>query len=192
MPLQKVLRRIIREAVARVRENVSLFDAGVPVDPSDGRNVEIVATGLPIHQGIPVAVDVTMVSPLKADGEPHAHADRQVGLALGRGRRKKEQTYPELLDSSRLRLVTFGVETGGRISHEAAKLLCDLADFRARQEPQVLRASVARSFRARWATMFSVVCQDSLAATLVDDGVGFLDATCTGSPLGVDVWLDER
>ena len=38
--------------------------------------------------------------------------------------------------------------------------------------------------------MLPVVCQDSLAATLVDDGTSFLDAVSTGLPLGVDVWLD--
>lgn len=39
--------------------------------------------------------------------------------------------------------------------------------------------------------MLSVACPNALAATLVDDGVGFVDSVCAGSHLSVDVWLDE-
>ena len=157
----------------------------------DGRKIEVIATGLPVEQGIPLAIDATMVSPLGADGTPHPHADTRIGVSLGRARHDKETTYPELLGSSRLRLLVAGVEVGGRISRESSKLLTDLSLFRASSEPQALRALAARSWRSRWTCMLSVVCQDSLAATLVDDGISFLDAVGTGSPLGVDVWLDE-
>ena len=190
-PIEQMWVRILREARARVRENVSLHEAGVPVDPADGRNIEIVATGLPIHQGIPVAIDATMVSPLHTDGTPHPHADERPGVALGRGRRCKEATYPELMSSSRLRLLTAGVETGGRLSQEALDLLEQLAAHRASSEPQALRGSIARAWRTRWTIMLSVTCQDSLAATLVDDGVNFLDAVSTGSPSSIEVWLED-
>ncbi len=190
-PMEKTWARIVREAGARVTENVSLFDAGVPVDPEDGRNIEIVATGLSMHRGIPLAIDATMVSPLKADGSPHPHADERPGVALGRGRRSKETTYPELLSSSRLRLLTAGVETGGRLSKEALELLAELASFRARSEPHALQGSIARAWRVRWTVMISVACQDAPAATLIDAGVAFLDSVSTGSPTGVDVWQDE-
>jgi hypothetical protein len=190
-PIERVWARILREAGARVRENVSLHDAGVAVDAGDGRNIEIVATGLPICHGIPAAVDATLVSPLSADGTPHAHADCRIGVSLARARRTKDTTYPELLSSSRLRLVVVAVEVGGRISTETAQLLTDLSSFKARSEPEVLKGSIATMWRSRWSTMLSVVCQDTFAATLVDDGVDFLDAVGTGSPLSVDVWLDE-
>ncbi len=189
-PFEKTWARVLREGGARVRENVTLFEAGVDVDPEDGRHIEIVATGLPLHQGIPLAVDATIVSPLQADGQPHPHADERPGVALGRGRHSKETTYPELLESSRLRLLTAGVETGGRLSKEALHLLDELASFRARSEPPALQGIIARSWRARWTVMLSVACQNALAATLVDDGVSFLDGVSTGSPLGIDVWLD--
>ena len=133
-----------------------------------------------------------MVSPLHANGVPHAHAADRAGVALQRGRRDKEDTYPELLTSSRLRLLTVGVETGGRICKEALDLLSALSVLKASTEPQVLRATIARCWRARWLTMLSVVCQEALAATLVDDGVAFLDAVGTGSPVSADVWQDER
>ena len=43
----------------------------------------------------------------------------------------------------------------------------------------------------RWVTMVSIVTQDALAATLVDEGVGILDAGDAHEPLSVDVWLDD-
>ena len=38
--------------------------------------------------------------------------------------------------------------------------------------------------------MVSTVCQDALAATLVDDGVSLLDVAQSSEPTSVDVWLD--
>ena len=54
---------------------------------------------------------------------------------------------------------------------ETSKLLDDLSSYTARSEPEVLKGSIARMWRSRWSTMLSIVCQDALAATLVDDGV---------------------
>ena len=190
-PIEKVWARVLREGGARVRENVTLRDAGIPVGASDGRQIEVVVTGLPIEHGIPVAVDATMVSPLHADGTPHAGAAARPGVALERGRKDKERTYPELLTSSRLRLLTAAVETGGRMSKDALRLLSELSTFKASSEPPALRASAARAWRARWLTMISTVCQDSLAATLVDDGVSLLDVAACSAPLSVDVWVDD-
>ncbi len=190
-PIEKVWVRVLREGGARVRENLMLRDAGIQVDPADRRAIEIVVTGLPIEHGIPVAVDATMVSPLHADGTPHRQAAERPGVALQRGRHDKETTYPELLGSSQLRLLTAGAETGGRLSHEAVRLLGELAAHKAASEPQALRAAAARAWRARWITMVSFVCQDALAATLVDDGVALLDTPALVGPLSVDVWLDD-
>ena len=118
-------------------------------------------SGLPVEHGIPVALDATMVSPLHADGTPHPGASERTGVALGRGRRDKESTYPELIESSRLRLLTAGVETGGRLSHEAIQFLGELATYKVASEPFALRASAARAWRARWITLISFVCQDA-------------------------------
>jgi hypothetical protein len=191
-PFEKVWVRILREAGIRIRENVLLRDTGVEVDPADRRNIEIVATGLPMEHGIPVAVDATMVSPLHADGTIYDRADSVPGIALHRARRAKAETYPELAASPQLRLLTVAIETGGRMNGEARALLKTLAAQRAESEPLAMRSAIARSFRRRWLTMASVVVQDSLAATLLDDGVGLLDVPVESSPLGVHMWLDDR
>ena len=61
----------MREAGAEVREHVFLRDTALDnIDPSDGRRIEVVASGLPIARGIPIAIDATLVSPLRADGRP--------------------------------------------------------------------------------------------------------------------------
>ena len=111
-------------------------------------------------------------------------------MALARAKRDKEATHRELATSPQLRLLTAGVETGGRLSKEAIHLLTVLSAHRASFEPQALRAAAARAWRARWVTMVSTVCQDALAATLVDDGVSLLDVAQSSEPTSVDVWLD--
>ena len=137
-----------------------------------GRIIEVVATGLPVHHGIPLAIDVTMVAPLHADGTAWNEA------------------YPELVGSSVLRLLVAAMETGGRVCAEAIRLLDQAAHAKARSAPVPLQKSAARSWRARWVTMLSVAGQDALAATLVSDGVGELDGKDGPDPLPVEVWLD--
>ena len=190
-PLEKTWARVLREAGARVRERVFLRDAAVPgIVPSDGRHIEIVASGLPFGNGVPVAVDATLVSPLHANGIPFARADVKPGVALARAEKAKRDKYPELVGSPVLRLVTVASETGGRFNGEAYKLLDAAATAKVRSLPRPLQASAARAWRARWLTLLSVSVQCSLAATLVNEGTATLDAVDGGVPDPVQVWLD--
>ena len=71
VPLEKMWARVLREAGGKVREKVFLRDTAiVSIDPSDGRHIEVVATGLPIAHGIPIALDATIISPLHVDETP--------------------------------------------------------------------------------------------------------------------------
>ena len=160
------------------------------IDPRDGRNIEVVVTGLPVAHGIPVAVDATMVSPLHANGEPWSGAAGTPGKSFGRARKSKLRTYPELADSNTLSLVVAATEVGGRLSREALELLEAAARSRAQQEPRVLRRQAARAWLARWQTMLAVAAQDALAATLINEGTRVLDAATSAEPTSVDVWLD--
>ena len=188
VPLERVWKRILREAGARVRENVALVDTAVPnIYPGDRRRIEIVASGLPVAQGVPIAVDVTMVSPLHADGTPFPKAANLPGKSFARAIRKKSKTYPELLNNPHLKLVVAAMETGGRVHTEALRLLDQAAAAKARQSPTPLQPHMARVWRARWVSMLSVVAQDALAATLVDDGTIHLDAA-DGAVLTAEAW----
>ena len=108
-PLERAAARICKEAGARVASHVALRDLNLDVPASDGRRIEVVANGLPLWQGAQVAVDATVVSPVRRDGQPRPRADQQPGLALAQAVDRKGRTYPELRKARRCRLVVFGL-----------------------------------------------------------------------------------
>ena len=65
---ERTLARICREAGATVRMNTKLRDMNVTVEANDERAIEVLATGLPLHQGAQLAVDITLRSALTATG----------------------------------------------------------------------------------------------------------------------------
>ena len=159
------------------------------IGPHDGRRLEVVATGLPIYRGVPLALDASVVAPLHADGSPWPHAAETDGVALARAEAAKRRAYPELLHSPVVRLVTVAAETGGRLNEAALDLLRQLAAARARTAPPLMRQSAQAVWLARWQGLVSVAVQDALAATLVDDGVVLLDGADGGPPPDADVWM---
>ena len=68
-PLEIAAARICREAGGRVRSNVFLreVDLGVRGVP-DNKRFEVVVNGLPLFNGAQLAVDTTLVSPIRRDG----------------------------------------------------------------------------------------------------------------------------
>ena len=183
--------RVLREAGGRVREKVFLRDMAITsIDPLDGRHIEIVATGLPVARGIPIAVDATIVSPLHADGSAWAGTADTPEQSFGRAQRSKHQTYPELVDNPVVKLLVVAAEVGGRLNRESRDLLKTLATFRAQSEPRVLQNQAARIWEQRWLILLGVGVQDALAATLVDEGSRFLGGAPALEPLSVEVWLN--
>ena len=133
-----------------------LRDSGVQgVSLRDRRHIEVVATGLSFAQGVPLAIDATLVSPLDARGRPHAGTQR-AGAALSAAVKDKKRTYPELVGSNDLRLLVAAAETGGRIHDGAQALLWSAAADRVRNEPPQMRKAACRALRARWSTLLSV------------------------------------
>ena len=190
-PVERIWARIFREAGARVVEDAFLRNTSLAgIQGHDGRRVEILATGLPLHRGVPLAVDATFVSPLHADGRPGPRAAVEDGVAIRRGEKAKEATYPELVRSDVVRLITVAGEVGGRLSATTAATLRQLAVARARESPAPLRPAASAAWALRWTRLLSVTMQDSLAATLVDDVPSDLDGTDGEPPLDVAVWLD--
>ena len=68
--------------------------------------IEVVASGLSVARGVPLAIDAKLVSPIRTSGVPHPWAARRRGVALANAERANRSTYPELVGSGRLRLVT--------------------------------------------------------------------------------------
>ena len=174
-----------------MEENVLLRDTNLEnIAANDGRMLEVVATGLPLYRGVPLAVDCTMVSPLHANGTPWDHAATTDATAIARGEQDKRRTYPDLVHSNRLRLTTLACETGGRWSATCLKVVRLLAKAKARQAPEERRAQVAAAWAHRWWSLLAIASRNTLAATLADDKPKALDGYDGEEPLWHEVLLD--
>ena len=173
-PLEKAWARVCREAGARVLENQLVRDFNLEEDvaDTDGRRLEVLADNLPLWSGVQLAVDATLVSPVKRDGVPQPKAAVEDGVCLAAARRRKETKYPELLRDRRCRLVVVAHEVGGRWSEEAWTFLTLLARVKADTAPAALRRSTEYCFLRRWAGMVAVAAQTAFAATLVGEPSG--------------------
>ena len=142
------------------------MDLGVP-SAGDNRPLEVVVDGLPLFGGAQLAVDTTLVSTLKGNGEPRRGAADRDGVALAAARRVKERTYPELVDSGRrARLVVFVLEVGGRWSEEVKIFIRLLARARVRSEPRLLQRRLEQAWRLMWYAIISCAAARSFAASL--------------------------
>ena len=166
--LEAAAARICREAGARVVTNCFVRDLNLTAPPDDGRRLEVVANNLPLWNGAQLAIDTTLVSALRANGEsiPNAHAFN--GRALRNARRRKERTYPELAQyNGRVRLVVLALETGGRWSNEAIDFIKQLARAKARATPAALRAGTELAWYRRWINMLGCAAQRAFALSLL-------------------------
>ena len=94
----------------------------------------------PLLHGAQLAIDTTLVSPLRADEASHHQCADVDGAALQRARRQKERTYPELSGAhGRAKLVVLAAEVGGCWSYEVQTFLPLLVRARTRSLPEVLR-----------------------------------------------------
>ena len=150
-----------------MRTNVLLRDLNIGVPASDGRQLEVIAQGLPCFNGAQLAIDATLRSALSTSGAPRARAVRENGAALIDARFQKEATYPELVENTRCRLVVFGVETGGRWSEEAFAFVWELARAKARGVPAYLQTSAALAWQRRWMRMIAVSTFTAFANSLI-------------------------
>ena len=135
--------------------------------------------------GAQLAVDATLVSPVRRNGHPQrrAHMDDGAQLRVARGR--KEAKYPELLRSRRCRLVVLALEAGGRWSAEASTFVQLLSKSKARAFPPLLRRSVQAAYAQRWSGLLAAAAHRAFARTLLglpvdEDGVE-----------GEEVWPEE-
>ena len=168
-PMETVSARICREAGARVRTNVMVRDLDLGAfNRLDGRRLEIIADGLPLWRGAQLAVDATLVSPIKADGTARRHAACRNGIALEAARRAKERKYPELAGrGGRARLVVVGAEVGGCFSSETSQFLRGLVSAKVRGVFPPLKGKAAAAWMRRWSSMLGCVVANSFALSLL-------------------------
>ena len=183
--LESAAARVCREAGGRVSTNVRVQDMDLAApNPLDNRRIEVVVDGLPLFHGAQLAVDTTLVSPLRRDGTPHPRCANVDGAALDTARRRKETTYPELHGrNGRTRLVVLGAEVGGRWSDESAQFVRQLAKAKARGEPPILRSRAQQAWTLRWSSILACSAAKSLALSLLErrGGLGADGATPSAS-----------
>ena len=139
-----------------------------------------------------VAVDVTLVSPLRRDGSSRSRADHEPGLALRTAAERKHRvTYPEFQRARRCRLTVLALEVGGRWGEETEAFLHRIAQGRALASPAAQRTAVAAAYRRRWGQMLAVAAQGAFAASLCQLPTDVGDAYAS-APLEGDVLSDAR
>ena len=168
--LESAAARVCREAGARVTTNVMVRDLDLlPLQQVDARRLEVVADGLPLFHGAQVALDTTLVSPLRRDGTPHTRCAVEDGVALMQARRGKERTYPELSGAhGRARLVVLACEVGGRWSSETQPFLRQLAKAKTRHVPPALRTSARLAWLWRWSSILACASARAFAQSLLE------------------------
>ena len=146
------------------------------VPAMDEREVEVVASGLPLQHGAQLAIDVTLRSALTSFGTACTNAAGANGAVLEKARRDKEAKYAELVNGARCHLVVVAIETGGRWSNEVLDFVADLAAARSREAQPALQRSKFLAWRRRWTRMLAVSCSRAFVASLISVGTA-LDGT---------------
>ena len=141
----------------------------LPLRQVENRRLEVVVHGLPLFRGAQLAIDTTMVSPIRRDGTARRQCASTNGAALLQARRRKERTYPELaVAMGRARLVVLSCEVGGRWSTEVSSFLSALAEAKARCEPEVVRNSAMVAWLRRWSVLMACTAPRAFALSLLD------------------------
>ena len=112
---------------------------------ANNRRLEVVAHGLPLFHGAQLAIDTTMVSPVRRDG-----SRRQ--STTGDGAAMVQSAHPEGQAHGQARLVVVACEVGGQWSGEALTFLHLLADAKVRDEPEDFREAIKSAWMRRWKT----------------------------------------
>ena len=192
VPIERTTARICREAGAVVRTNVLLRDMNVGVAAGDGRQLEVLAQGLPCYAGAQLAVDVTLRSSLTASGAARGRAAVEDGATCSDARRDKETKYHELISSNRSRLVVLALEVGGRCSLETVEFLEALSWARARASPPSVRFAAALGWRRRWLRMLACSAARAWAESVTAPGDQVWGACADGeAPPVADMLVDD-
>ena len=150
--LESAVACVCREAGGRVTTNVLVQDMDLlPLRQVDNRRLEVVVDGLPLFRGAQLAIDTTMVSPVRSDGTARRQCAATSGAALDQARRRKERTDPEL------------AQPHGLTGPAAAK---------ARSEPEIMRKSMMLCWLRRWITLMACAAARAFSLSLLESRCG--------------------
>ena len=110
--MEKAAAQMCREGGGSVSTHVIVRNMDVPsVAVGDAKRFEILVDGLSMFNGSQLAVDTTLVSPLRRDGTARPSAATKDGAAFRFARKDKERTYTLLTGNyGRCRLVVLACD----------------------------------------------------------------------------------
>ena len=145
-----------RKYGGRVTTNFRVQDMDfLPLRHLDNRRFDVVVDGLPLFQGTQLAIDTTMVSPVRSDGDGAATTN---GAALDQARRTQRADLPRVGSATRSRSVgALWVAKWGDVGPRSlANSWQNLRATKARSEPEIIRKSTMLSWLRRWSTAYGV------------------------------------
>ena len=144
--------QICSEAGDSTKHHPRVNSLAIPgVSPADERELDLFVGRLPIFGGKTVLGDVTLRSPLTAEGAPKNGAHREAGSTFHTARLDKARAHPELMSAeSRFQFLVLACEVGGHLSEECHTLIGQLVTYKAASSPDHLRRFVKGMFRRRW------------------------------------------
>ena len=147
--------------------NEKLRNMRIGVDPKDLRRVEFAVYNLKF--GPPLLCDVTQVSPLDQNGNPHPKCAAKAGVCIEVAENRKISTYREAAqDAGQVKLETLACEIGGRWSTNCVKWVGMLAKHKASSDLPHLKRASEFAWHSRWWSLLSVAAQRALALSLTE------------------------
>ena len=116
--------------------------------------------------------DVTLRSPVTANGAARPGAAHIEGSTFAGARRDKAEQYPELVAASdRFAFLVLAAEVGGRFAPEAADLVRQLVSAAADRAPPPLKRTYRLIYHRRWWGILSMAVQRAISMNLLgEDG----------------------
>ena len=168
--LESAAARVCREAGARVTTNVMIRDLDLlPMNHVDARRLEVVADGLPLFHGAQVAVDTTLVSPLRRDGTPHVRCAGEDGAALFRpADGKSEHTLSTQGNMEEPGWWFWPARLGRGGLPETQSFLRQLVKAKTRHVPRILQTSARMAWIWRWSMILACASARAFAQSLLE------------------------
>ena len=130
-------------------------------------------------RGLPLFIDVTVLSPLTRQGAPRGRTSARGCSLLEHARDENDDTYAEVISTGLGSLQCLGCEVFGRWGAQCVKLVPALARERSRGLHPRLRRGFALSLQNRWWDILGVALQRAVAHIVLNpEGGDLMPAQC--------------
>ena len=157
----------------------TLTRTNIPVAPTDGRRLDLIAPGLNVYRGLPLFCDVTVLSPITATGFARPGTSNQGGQLLVHAEADNDDTYSDVLSTGLGALLCLGSEVYGRWSRQCVDIVPKLARERTRGLHVRVRRGMALGLQHRWWGILGLAVQRSVAHVVLSSAAG-VDLLTTG------------